>query len=229
MLCMIYYIIFLNININKYRIDFSLAHSGVYLMTRECYERTGGFMNLNFGEDVHLWARAFLMCKSRYYPLRVACNAPRIYAIRGYRGEMRYSENIISFILRQMKNETHRLRGLALKSRELIINMLKSNDPVLIVGSLILGPLSPLISNGISKIMSNLELVYWSELSNMGRVEEISENYRYIIQDIFFVNNWEKIYLKFYELLSKYNINIIKHRYARILYTQPSIEICPPP
>lgn len=220
---------FLNISINKYRTDFSLAHTGVYVMTRKCYEKTGGFMNLNVGEDIHLWARAFLMCKSKYYPLRVACNAPRLYAVRGYRGEMRYSGNILNFIFREVKNETHRLRGLALRPREIIVNMLRGNDPFLMAGSLVLGPLSPLLSNSISKTMSNLELVYWSELRSMGSIEEVSDDHKYIIQDIFFVNNWEKIYLKFYKLLSKYDVNVIRHKYARIIYTQPSIDLCPPP
>ena len=220
---------FLDLNINEYKSEFSLAHTGVYVMTRKCYENTGGFINLNFGEDVHLWARAFLMCKSRYYPLRVACNAPRLYAIRGYRGEMRYSKNIFNFLFRLLKNETHRVRGSALKPREVIINALRSNDLLLMTGSLILGLLSPLLVSNVSRIMSNLELVYWAELKNMGSIEEISYNHRYIIQDIFFVNNWEKIYLRFYKLLSKYDIKVIKHKYARIIYTQPNIDVCPPP
>ena len=212
----------------KNKIDFSLAHTGVYLISRKCYSLTGGFMNLNFGEDVHFWARAFTMCKSIYYPVRVACNAPRIYSVRGYRGEYRYIRNPLRFIFREVENEVHRLRGLALRPVELI-PVIKSGDPLMISGILLLSPLSNILGSKISKDFSNLELVYLQELRNMGNIEDITYDGKYIVQDIYFVRDWYSIFREFLKRLRSYEPKVIEHRYARIIYTPPDLDLCPPP
>ena len=51
---------FLRVSI-KNRMDFSLAHSGVYVVSRRCYSLTGGFMDLNFGKDMHFCASIYKM------------------------------------------------------------------------------------------------------------------------------------------------------------------------
>ena len=130
----------------KRGVGFSLAHTGVHMVSRRCYSLTGGFLDLNFGEDFHFWARAFTFCKSLYYPIRVACNAPRLYAVRGYRGERRYTKGLLHFVFRQLKNEVHRLRGLALSPSE-VAQVVRGGDPLMIGGLFLLGPLSSLIGD----------------------------------------------------------------------------------
>ncbi|WP_069808215.1 glycosyltransferase [Vulcanisaeta thermophila] len=213
----------------KHGYEFALAHTGVYIMRRSLYVRSGGFMDLNFGEDIHLWARAFPMGRSIYFPIRVACNAPRIYAVRGYRGELRYARSPLYFILRLIKNETHRLRGLGLGPMEILNNAIKSNDLLMIMGALYLGPLSPIIGNRIVKSMSNLELLFNEELIHMGNIDEVSPDGGYLIQDIFHVRGWQRIYREFRLRLSKYDVSVIHHPYAEIIYSKPDIVECPPP
>jgi hypothetical protein len=212
----------------KRRVGFSLAHTGVHIVSRRCYSLTGGFPDLNFGEDFHFWARAFTFCKSLYYPIRVACNAPRLYAVRGYRGERRYTKGLLHFIFRQLKNEVHRLRALALSPSE-AAQVVRGGDPLMIGGAFLLGPLSSLIGDRVSKGLSNMELVYLQELRNMGKIEDVSPEGKYIIQDIYFVRDWRSIFEEFLRRLRPYGPEVIEHAYARIIYTQPDISSCPPP
>ena len=124
--------------------------------------------------------RAFIKCKSNYYSIRVAYNALRIYSVRGYCGEYRYVRNPLRFIFREVKNEVHRLRGLALRPGELI-PAIKSGDPSIISGILLLSPLSNILGSKISKDFSNLELIYLQELRNMGNIEDITYDSKYIV------------------------------------------------
>jgi len=212
----------------KRGVGFSLAHSGVYIASRRCYSLTGGFPDLNFGEDYPFWARAFTFCKSLYYPVRVACNAPRLYAVRGYRGERRYTKGLLHFIFRQLKNEVHRLRGWALFPSE-VAQVVRGGDPLMIGGAFLLGPLSSLIGDRVSKGLSNVELVYLQELKNMGKIEDVSPEGKYVVQDIYFVRDWRSIFEEFLRRLRPYGPEVIEHAYARIIYTQPDIVSCPPP
>ncbi len=217
---------FLSTTIKK-GVGFSLAHSGVYIASRRCYSLAGGLPNLNFSEDFHFWARAFTLCKSLYYPVRVACNAPRLYAVRGYSSEHRYARDLLHFIFRQLKNEVHRLRGLALFPSE-VAQVVRGGDPLMIGGLFLLGPLSSLIGDRVSRGFSNAELVYLQELRNMGKVEDVSPEGKYIIQDIYFVRDWRSIFEEFLRRLRPYGPEVIEHKYARIIYTQPDIASCPP-
>jgi len=212
----------------KRRVGFSLAHTGVHMVSRRCYSLTGGFSNLNFGEDFHFWARALTFCKSLYYPIRVACNAPRLYAVRGYRGERRYTKGLLHFIFRQLKNEVHRLRALALSPSE-VAQVVRGGDPLMIGGLFLLGPLSSLIGDRVSRGLSNVELVYLQELRNMGKIEDVSPEGKYIVQDIYFVRDWRSIFEEFLRRLRPYGPEVIEHAYARVIYTQPDISSCPPP
>jgi len=212
----------------KRRVGFSLAHTGVHMVSRRCYSLTGGFSNLNFGEDFHFWARALTFCKSLYYPIRVACNAPRLYAVRGYRGERRYTKGLLHFIFRQLKNEVHRLRALALSPSE-VAQVVRGGDPLMIGGAFLLGPLSSLIGDRVSRGLSNVELVYLQELRNMGKIEDVSPEGKYIVQDIYFVRDWRSIFEEFLQRLRPYGPEVIEHAYARVIYTQPDISSCPPP
>jgi len=212
----------------KRGVGFSLAHTGVHMVSRRCYSLTGGFLDLNFGEDFHFWARAFTFCKSLYYPIRVACNAPRLYAVRGYRGERRYTKGLLHFVFRQLKNEVHRLRGLALSPSE-VAQVVRGGDPLMIGGLFLLGPLSSLIGDRLSRGFSNMELVYLQELRNMGKIEDVSPEGKYVVQDIYFVRDWRSIFEEFLRRLRPYEPKVIEHDYARVIYTQPDISSCPPP
>jgi len=57
----------------------------------------------------------------------------------------------------------------------------------MIGGLFLLGPLSSLIGDRVSRGFSNAELVYLQELRNMGKIEDVSPEGKYIIQDIYFV------------------------------------------
>ncbi|MFP3319587.1 MAG: glycosyltransferase family 2 protein [Acidilobus sp.] len=212
----------------KRGVGFSLAHTGVHMVSRRCYSLTGGFSNLNFAEDFHFWARAFTFCRSLYYPIRVACNAPRLYAVRGYRGERRYTKGLLYFVFRQLKNEVHRLRGLALSPSE-VAQVVRGGDPLMIGGAFLLGPLSSLIGDRVSRGFSNVELVYLQELRNMGKIEDVSPEGKYIVQDIYFVRDWRSIFEEFLRKLRPYGPEVIEHAYARVIYTRPDIASCPPP
>ena len=56
-----------------------------------------------------------------------------------------------------------------------------------------LRPLSSLIGDRVSKGFSNAELVYLQELRNMGKIEDISPEGKYVVQDIYFVRGWRSI------------------------------------
>jgi hypothetical protein len=99
----------------------------------------------------------------------------------------------------------------------------------MIGGLFLLGPLSSLIGDRVSKGLSNVELVYLQELRNMGKIEDVSSEGKYIIQDIYFVRDWRSIFEEFLQRLRPYGPEVIEHAYARIIYTQPDIISCPPP
>jgi len=194
----------------KRGVRFSLAHSGVYIASRRCYSLTGGLPDINLGEDYPFWARAFTFCRSLYYPVRVACNAPRLYAVRGYRGERRYTKGLLHFIFRQLKNEVHRLRGWGLFPSE-VAQVIRGGDPLMIGGAFLLGPLSSLIEDRVSRGFSNVELVYLQELRNTGKIEDVSPEGKYVVQDIYFVRDWRSIFEKFLRRLRPYGPEVIEH------------------
>jgi SSU ribosomal protein S3P len=90
------------------------------------------------------------------------------------------------FKLGSNKNEVHRLRGLALSPSE-VAQVVRGGDPLMIGSLFLLGPLSSLIGDRVSRGFSNAELVYLQELRNMGKIEDVSPEGKYIIQDIYFV------------------------------------------
>jgi hypothetical protein len=85
-----------------------------------------------------------------------------------------------------------------------------------------------LIGDRVSRGFSNAELVYLQELRNMGKIEDVSPEGKYIIQDIYFVRDWRSIFEEFLQRLRPYGPKVIEHKYARIIYTQPDIASCPP-
>ena len=99
----------------------------------------------------------------------------------------------------------------------------------MIGGLFLLGPLSSLIGDRVSRGFSNMELVYLQGLRNMGKIEDVSSEGKYIIQDIYFVRDWRSIFEEFLQRLRPYGPEVIEHDYARIIYTQPDISSCPPP
>jgi hypothetical protein len=99
----------------------------------------------------------------------------------------------------------------------------------MIGGTFLLGPLSSLIGDRVSRGFSNMELVYLQELRNMGKIEDISPEGKYIIQDVYFMRDWCSTFEEFLQRLRPYGPEVIEHDYARITYTQPDIVFCPPP
>ncbi|MFP3319136.1 MAG: hypothetical protein RXO24_01095 [Acidilobus sp.] len=50
-----------------------------------------------------------------------------------------------------------------------------------------------MIGDRVSKGFSNAELVYLQELRNMGKIEDISPEGKYVVQDIYFARDWRSI------------------------------------
>jgi hypothetical protein len=67
----------------------------------------------------------------------------------------------------------------------------------MIGGAFLLGPLSSLIGNRVSRGFSNVELVYLQELRNTGKIEDVSPEGKYVVQDIYFVRDWRSIFEEF--------------------------------
>ncbi len=57
----------------------------------------------------------------------------------------------------------------------------------MIGGLFLLGPLLSLIGDRVSKGFSNMELVYLQELRNTGKIEYVTPESEYVIQDVCFV------------------------------------------
>ena len=67
----------------------------------------------------------------------------------------------------------------------------------MIGGAFLLGPLSSLIGDRVSRGFSNVELVYLQELRNTGKIEDVSPEGKYVVQDIYFVRDWRNIFEEF--------------------------------
>ena len=67
----------------------------------------------------------------------------------------------------------------------------------MIGGAFLLGPLSSLIWDRVSRGFSNVELVYLQKLRNMDKIEDVSPEGKYIVQDIYFVRDRRSIFEEF--------------------------------
>jgi hypothetical protein len=97
--------------------------------------------------------------------------------------------------------------------------VVKGGDPLMIGVLFLLGPLSSLIGDRVSRGFSNMELVYLQGLSNMGKIEDVSPEGKYVVQDIYFARDWRSIFEEFLRRLRPYGPEVIEHDYARIIYT----------
>jgi len=55
-----------------------------------------------------------------------------------------------------------------------VAQVIRKGGPLMIGGTFLLGSLSSLIGDRVSRGFSNMELVYLQELRNMGKIEDIS-------------------------------------------------------
>ena len=47
-----------------------------------------------------------------------------------------------------------------------------------------------------------MELVYLQELRNMGKIEDVSPEDKYVVQDVYLVRDWRNIFEEFLQRLS---------------------------
>jgi len=86
-----------------------------------------------------------------------------------------------------------------------------------------------LIGDRVSRGFSNVELVYLQELRNMGKIEDVSPEGKYLVQGHILREGLASIFEEFLRRLRPYGPEVIEHDYARIIYTQPDIVSCPSP
>jgi len=67
--------------------------------------------------------------------------------------------------------------------------VVRGGDPLMIGGLFLFGPLSSLIGDRVSRGFLNMELVYLQGLSNMGKIEDVSPEGKYVVQDIYFARD----------------------------------------
>ena len=56
-----------------------------------------------------------------------------------------------------------------------------------------------------------MELVYLQELRNTGKIEDVSPEGKYVVQDIYFVRDWRSIFEEFLQRLRPYGPEVIEH------------------